>query len=58
MKTLEEAAIALYMAGRWELPHDRLDPTKNDIDQAKLWEDLRDALDLPEGTATDAGVGK
>jgi len=28
MKTLEEAAIALYMAGRWELPHDRLDPTK------------------------------
>jgi hypothetical protein len=45
-----DAAHALYMAGRWEchaLP---------ESEQARLWEALRDALGLPQGTATAAGV--
>lgn len=46
---LHAAATALYLAGRWEcagVPN-----------AAKLWEDLRDALGLPPGTATARGIG-
>jgi hypothetical protein len=50
MKTIEEAALALYFAGRWSC--DKLPPDE----QARLWEELRDALGLPEGSATKAGV--
>ena len=48
---LWEAAIELYMAGRWEcstIPVDK---------QVELWTMLRDALGLEEGTASAAGVG-
>lgn len=47
---LRSAATALYMAGRWDC--DKLQPSE----QARLWEDLRDALGLDHGTATSAGV--
>lgn len=50
VEAIAEAARALYMAGRWDcagLPADQ---------QARLWEALRDALELPAGTATKAGV--
>jgi hypothetical protein len=43
-------AHQLYLAGRWTC--EGLSPEE----QARLWEDLRDALGLPEGTATKAGV--
>ncbi len=39
---LSDAAMALYMAGRWTLPH----KVKAPVQQTKLWEDLREALDL------------
>lgn len=50
MKELIHAAYALYMAGRWTcgLPADQ---------EAAMWERLREALDLPAGTATAAGMG-
>ena len=44
------AAYDLYMAGEWKL--DGMSPTA----QAAYWEDLRDALHLPEGYATERGV--
>jgi hypothetical protein len=44
------AALALYEAGRWTTAD--LSPR----DQAKLWEELRDALGLPEGYARGRGV--
>jgi hypothetical protein len=47
---LAEAALALYLAGRWTSEWVSVD------EQARLWEALRDALGLPEGTATKAGV--
>lgn len=44
------AARKLYLAGRWSagLP---------DALEARMWEDLRDALGLAPGTATEAGMG-
>jgi len=53
MKTIEEAARALYMAGAWTLHVDVMPASI----QAEMWQDLRDALGLEEGTATNAGVG-
>lgn len=44
--TLASAALALYTAGRWTLA------TMAKEDQIKLWEALRDALQLPPGTST------
>jgi hypothetical protein len=47
---LEEVATDLYMAGYW---------TRNEgtpQEDLSMWEALRDALGLPEGTATKAGV--
>ncbi len=38
---LRRAATCLYMAGYWSC--DRK------VDEQRLWEDLRDALDLPPG---------
>lgn len=45
-----EAARKLYLSGRWTagLPAPL---------EARMWEDLRDALGLEPGTATDAGIG-
>lgn len=45
---LRKAALALYFAGRWSC--------HKPVDEAKLWEDLRDALGLPAGSATKAGT--
>jgi hypothetical protein len=47
---LHKAALALYMAGRWECTE------KSPQEQAALWEELRDALGLTPGTATREGV--
>ena len=47
VKRVVEAALALYRAGRWELPEGELSPPV----QAHLWENLRDALGLPPGTS-------
>ena len=44
IEQLVQAGTALYMAGRWSCDAD--------VDEAKLWEDLRDALGLPQGTET------
>jgi hypothetical protein len=49
---LQDAAKKLYMAGVWRcstLSHD---------DQVRLWTELRDAAEIPAGTATAAGVGE
>jgi hypothetical protein len=49
-EALKESATALYVAGVWTttgVPGDQ---------QAKMWERLRDAIGLPVGTATKAGV--
>ena len=45
---LREAALALYFAGKWSC--------HRPVDEAKLWEDLRDALGLKAGAATSAGA--
>lgn len=49
---LHLAADALYMAGRWVLSKDAGDGW----DQAKLWEDLRDALGYEPGHSFEARV--
>jgi len=41
---LKKAAHALYMAGKWDL-----EGTPIEV-QATLWEGLRDAAEIPEGT--------
>lgn len=47
---VHKAAAMLYLTGRWECKE--LTP----VEQAQAWERLRDALDLPPGTATALGV--
>ncbi len=47
---LQDAADALYMAGRWTIPEIRL----NEQQQSKLWEDLRSALGYEAGHSTEA----
>lgn len=47
---LREAATALYIAARWESPVIACEQA------VVLWTALRDALSLPVGTATQAGV--
>jgi hypothetical protein len=49
---LKSAALKLYLAGRWDCQ--TIPPEQ----AAVLWEALRDALGLPAGTATAAGVAK
>ena len=51
------AAHALYVAGRWDLSG-QSGGDINDAEQAKLWEDLRDAMGLPEGYSTKLGVNE
>ena len=46
-----EAATKLYMAGYWTTDKLSID------EQIKMWEDLRDVLQIEKGTATSAGVG-
>lgn len=41
----------LYEAGRWECP------TLTKEEQAKIWEEVRDAAKIKKGTATKLGVG-
>jgi hypothetical protein len=50
LDNLRRVCLELYMAGRWTATG--LDST----DQARMWSGLRDALGLPAGTATQAGV--
>lgn len=45
---LRKAGLDLYFAGRWSCDRP--------VDEAKLWEALRDALELEKGSATRAGV--
>lgn len=54
---MEQAALALYRAGFWDLVPRHGEPSLPAPEQAKLWEALRDALGLPPGTATAAGDG-
>lgn len=49
---LEQAARELYFAGRWQLEG------VADEHSAELWAALRDALGLPPGSATAAGLGQ
>lgn len=46
---LRKAANELYLAGRWSC--------SNEVDEALLWSNLRDALQLEVGTATNLGIG-
>ena len=43
---LHAAALQLYMAGKWSCD------TLEDDEQTRLWINLRNALGLPEATAT------
>lgn len=52
-RSITRAARALYEAGRWTLADGHL----FELAQAKLWQDLRDALGLQPGTATALGAG-
>jgi hypothetical protein len=49
-RALAKAGRDLYFAGRWSCDRS--------VDEAKLWEAMRDALDLPVGSATAAGLGR
>jgi hypothetical protein len=49
---LQGAATRLYLAGMW-----RSSTVPND-EQVRLWTALRDAAEIPAGTATAAGVGE
>lgn len=57
LDTLRTAALALYMAGRWDLSPNGPGMRLSSQVQAHLWEQLRDALKLETGTATAAGIG-
>lgn len=46
---LVEAVRALYLAARWT--------ADRPVDEAALWEAVRDAAGIPEGSATAAGIG-
>lgn len=48
--TLEDAVQSLYMAGYW-----RRTGYPEEVDRM-YWEELRHAAEIPEGTATKAGV--
>jgi hypothetical protein len=48
LRRLRTAATALYFAGKWTC--------HRPVDEAKLWEDLRDALGLEAGVSTKAGT--
>lgn len=53
---LRAAALALYNAGHWNLMRHNADFTgAARAAEAKLWENLRDALGLAPGTATANG---
>ncbi len=56
-KRIREAARALYFAGRWAGTNHEGAPIAAD-EQAKLWTELRDALEIPPGTATALGIGQ
>lgn len=45
---LRAAALALYFAGKWSC--------HRPVDEVGLWEDLRNALALEPGAATNAGT--
>ena len=47
---MHDAALALYMAGRWSC--DQV------VDEATLWEILRDAMGIPKGTETQRAKGE
>ena len=47
---LRNAALRLYFAGCW------ICPTVDNATAAEMWEQLRDALELPKGSATSRGV--
>jgi|SRR6185436_2036188 len=51
VETIALAARRLYFAGRWTADG------VEDAEAAQLWERLRDALGLPPGSATAAGLG-
>jgi hypothetical protein len=48
LRRLRTAATALYFAGKWSC--------HRPVDEAALWEALRDALNLEAGVATKAGA--
>lgn len=50
-QALHKAALDLYMAGHW------ITSRQSTTVQFEMWKALRDALDLPLGTATAAGLG-
>lgn len=48
LNRLRTAATALYFAGKWSC--------HRQVDEAALWEALRDALELEAGVSTKAGT--
>jgi hypothetical protein len=48
-RQMARAGRELYLAGRWSCDRP--------VDEAQLWENLRDAVELPIGAATAAVVG-
>lgn len=51
LEQLQAAVRNVYFAAKWTtdaIPEDK---------QRKLWENLRDAADIPVGSATNEGVG-
>lgn len=52
LSQLERVAANIYTVAKWEAPYSQLTTGA----QQRLWEQLRDALELPAGTATAANV--
>ena len=48
LKRLRTAVTALYFAGKWS--------SHKPVDEAALWDAVRDALELEAGVSTKAGV--
>ena len=56
LAALRRATIALYMSGKYTCLEAADGSLLSDADQAKLWEDVRDALGFKPGYNTTASV--
>lgn len=53
---LRRATVALYMSGKWTCLEAPDGTIPSDSEQAKLWEDVRDALGFKPGFNTTASI--
>lgn len=56
LAALRKATVALYMSGKWSCLEDASGNIPSMAEQAKLWEDVRDALGFKPGFNTTASI--